>query len=241
MKTFLLAICAGKSPVTGEFPTQRPVTRSFYVFFDLHLNKRLSKQSWGWSFETLLCPLWRHCNDTLIISVHLEVFSLTKIPCTIVQFRLWIIPDAQIPQCTSPISHNAPFYIEICTFLLQIGALWDMGLVPCGICEILINNGMWSLIQGYPDSKVHGANMGPTWVLSAPDGLHVGPINLAIRVASTAKAWVNNCMPQKILGGIIHSSSAVFPCPLLAGMSYTHGFPILTKQPFNNLSELGWY
>ena len=32
-----------------------------------------------------------------------------------------------------------------------------------------------------PDSKVHGANMGPTWVLSAPDGPHVGPINLAIR------------------------------------------------------------
>ena len=34
-----------------------------------------------------------------------------------------------------------------------------------------------------PDSKVHGANMGPTWVLSAPDGPHVGPINLAIREA----------------------------------------------------------
>ena len=34
----------------------------------------------------------------------------------------------------------------------------------------------------YPDSKVHGANMGPTWVLSALDGPHVGPMNLAIRV-----------------------------------------------------------
>ena len=34
----------------------------------------------------------------------------------------------------------------------------------------------------YPDSKVHGANMGPTWVLLAPDGPHVGPMNLAIRV-----------------------------------------------------------
>ena len=45
METFsaLLAICAGNSPVTGEFLTQRPVTRSFDVFFDLHLNKRLSK------------------------------------------------------------------------------------------------------------------------------------------------------------------------------------------------------
>ena len=47
----------------GEFPTQRPVTQSFDVFFDLRLNKRLSKQSWGWWFETLSSSLWRHCND----------------------------------------------------------------------------------------------------------------------------------------------------------------------------------
>ena len=48
-----LAICAGNSRVTGEFPAQRPVTRSFDVFFDLRLKKRLSKQSLGWWFETL--------------------------------------------------------------------------------------------------------------------------------------------------------------------------------------------
>ena len=58
----LLALCEGNSPVTGEFPTQRPVTRSLDVSFDLHLNKRLSKQSWGWRFETSSRPLWRHCN-----------------------------------------------------------------------------------------------------------------------------------------------------------------------------------
>ena len=46
-----------------EFPTQRPVTQSFDVFFDLRLNKRLSKQSWGWWFDTLSCPFWRHCNE----------------------------------------------------------------------------------------------------------------------------------------------------------------------------------
>ena len=39
----LLAICAENSPVPGEFPAQRPVTRSFDVFFDLRLNNRLSK------------------------------------------------------------------------------------------------------------------------------------------------------------------------------------------------------
>ena len=65
METFsaLLAICVGNSPVTGEFRAQRPVTQSFDVFFDLRLNKRLSKQSWGWWLETQSRPLWRHCND----------------------------------------------------------------------------------------------------------------------------------------------------------------------------------
>ena len=46
----------------GEFPAQRPVTRSFDVFFDLRPNKRLSKQPWGWWFETPSWSLWRQCN-----------------------------------------------------------------------------------------------------------------------------------------------------------------------------------
>ena len=59
----LLALCAGNSQVTGEFPSQRPVTRSFDIIFDLRPNKRLSKQSWGWWSETPSRPLWRHCNE----------------------------------------------------------------------------------------------------------------------------------------------------------------------------------
>ena len=39
----------------------------------------------------------------------------------------------------------------------------------------------------YPDCKIHEVNMGPTWVLSAPDGPHVDPMNLAIRVHLTSK------------------------------------------------------
>ena len=64
METFsaLLAICAGKSPVPGEFPAQKPVTRSFDVFFYLRRNKQLSKQWWGWWFETPSWSLWRHRN-----------------------------------------------------------------------------------------------------------------------------------------------------------------------------------
>ena len=80
-KSALRALCAGNSPVTGEFPSQRPVTQSFDVFVDLrrlkmhsfmiclivlplliHAYKRLSKQSRRWRFETLSRPSWRHCN-----------------------------------------------------------------------------------------------------------------------------------------------------------------------------------
>ena len=42
--------------------SQRPVTWSFDVFFDLCLNKRLSKQLWGWLFETPSYSLQHHCN-----------------------------------------------------------------------------------------------------------------------------------------------------------------------------------
>ena len=56
----------GEFTGSGEFPAQRPVTRSFDVFFDLRLNKRLSKHSWGWWFETPWHPLRRHGNEESI-------------------------------------------------------------------------------------------------------------------------------------------------------------------------------
>ena len=72
METFstLLALCAGNSLVTGEFPSQRPVTRSFDAFLDLRLNKRLSKQLWRWWFETPSPSLWRHCNGFMWLLFH---------------------------------------------------------------------------------------------------------------------------------------------------------------------------
>ena len=85
METFsaLLTICAGNSPATGGFPAHRPVTRSFDVFFDLRLNKLLSKQSWGWWFETLLNPFRRHCNDKIWVCKGYK--SCVKIKCCILK------------------------------------------------------------------------------------------------------------------------------------------------------------
>ena len=47
METFsaLLALFEGSSHVTDGFPSQKQVTQSFDIFFDVHLNKRLSKKS----------------------------------------------------------------------------------------------------------------------------------------------------------------------------------------------------
>ena len=66
--------------VPGEFPAQRPVTRSFDVFFDLRLNKRLSEQSWGWWFETLPRPLWRHSNDLVVIASNGMAHTICRVP-----------------------------------------------------------------------------------------------------------------------------------------------------------------
>ena len=60
-----LAICVGNSPVTGEFLSQRSVTRNSDVFFDLCPNKRLSKQWWERWFETPSSLLLRYSNSSL--------------------------------------------------------------------------------------------------------------------------------------------------------------------------------
>ena len=65
----------------GEFPTQRPVTRSFGVFFDLRLNKWLSKRPCGWWFETPSWSLWRQCNEVcnLLYMLAKDIFLCIKV------------------------------------------------------------------------------------------------------------------------------------------------------------------
>ena len=72
----------GEFTGTGEFPPQRPVTQSFDVFFGLGLNKRLSKQPWGWWFETPAWSLWRQFIArvrNIFFSVLLNVFACSII------------------------------------------------------------------------------------------------------------------------------------------------------------------
>ena len=95
METFsaLLAFCAGNSPVHGEFPAQRPVTRSFDVFFDLRLNKRLSKQSWGWWSETPWSSLWRHRNDIVFTCNPVIICQIISISKSFTCYMVHICPD----------------------------------------------------------------------------------------------------------------------------------------------------
>ena len=91
METFsaLPAFCVGSSPVTGEFPSQRPVTRIFDVFFDLRLNQQLCKQWRRRWFETQSCSLWRHCNGTrLLVTCWRD--STNHVKCLIFSFDLMV-------------------------------------------------------------------------------------------------------------------------------------------------------
>ena len=58
----LLVICAGKFTGSRWISRTKASDVELWCFFDLRPNKRLSKQSWSWWFETPSCPFWRHSN-----------------------------------------------------------------------------------------------------------------------------------------------------------------------------------
>ena len=96
-------------------------------------------------------------------------------------------------------SEMAPsHYLNQCLFIIS-RVLWHspetnfIGSTRGWICKLKLKN---ILVKLYPDSKVHGANIGPTWVLWAPCGPHGGPINLAIRVTSISPRhqWIDGTL-----------------------------------------------
>ena len=104
----LLALCVANSPVTGEFPSQRPVMRRFDVFFGLRLNKWLSKQSMHRWFETLSSSLWRHCNDPsseLTVRLNHVLLSVSIISSIIIG-----LDNRQCPDWHRSINHLNKFW-----------------------------------------------------------------------------------------------------------------------------------
>ena len=70
---------------------------------------------------------------------------------------------------------------------------WEVS-IGSGNCLVMSANE--PLPEPIPDSKVHGANMGPTWVLSAPDGPHVGPHELLSGMLPQIRASYGVTRPQ---------------------------------------------
>ena len=148
METFsaLLAICAGNSPIPGECPAQRPVTRSFDVFFDLRLTKRLSKQPWGWWFETLLRPLWRHrnawCWETFSSA---EILRVTWAKCVIcdMAYPTYLVLIKSISWLLMPWLLASPGQQQQRYWLCEIGKFWfSLGRISATCVLLVWRNGM---------------------------------------------------------------------------------------------------
>ena len=115
----------------------------------------------------------------------LDIFFFT---CVIYRLYLNYYIDTYTPNPAQPshpwqtIPHwkiSNPINYSLCLILCYgHGFCWRTwtDIIQITLINVIVT---WNL---YPDSKDHGANMGPTWVLPAPGGPHIGPMNLAIRV-----------------------------------------------------------
>ena len=140
----LLAICAGNSPVTGEFLAQRPVTRSFGVFFDLRLNKRLSKQSRDWWFETRSLPLWRHCNGAIFRWSHIT----QNYKFDLVYYASYHVPQCKISYWIDPfLSKRAFLDISVRCDISACNVINVQTVIPVNIksTEEFYENGKYSI------------------------------------------------------------------------------------------------
>ena len=110
----------------------------------------------------------------VLIIYHVEfdtVFDCGSVPSRSVEIKA-MITGIHYNGIILYIHHSISNHLQIdCLFK----SLLKLTAKNSKLCFLAICEGIYS-----PDSKVHGANMGPTWVLLAPDGPHVGPINFAI-------------------------------------------------------------
>ena len=88
---------------------------------------------------------------------------------------------------------------------------WYAGRSCRGVPWWRVGYGMWWLVRRYPDSKVHGANMGPTWGRQDPGGPHVGHMNLAIWIHSVLQTlWT--VKPSGVTSTQIYWDQAMDDC-----------------------------
>ena len=149
----LLALCAGNSPVTGEFLSQRPVTRSFDVFFDLRLNKRLSKQSWGWWFETPSSSSWLHINGSIVGESHqVNTFrprhngrhSADNIfKCIFTNDNVWILLNISLTFVPKGQISNIPAFVQKMAWCRSSSKPLSEPVKVCLLSHILVTRPQW--------------------------------------------------------------------------------------------------
>ena len=121
-------LCGGNPPVTGGFPSQRPVTQSFDVFFDVHLNKQLNKPSRCWWFATPWRSLWRHMD----LYAH----------CIVNYFRYWW-PMPVFPLCSPG---DLYFFYGLFHHSLRVPGIHGRRILPSLWVEIYFDN-IWSFYE----------------------------------------------------------------------------------------------
>ena len=124
----LLALCEGNSPITVGFPSQRPVTQSFYVDLRLNKNKRFSKSLRRWWFETPSRSLWRYSNEEfpyskIWLSSISSISPVYKLIANILLFSIslvdgcqsWLIITAtEIVRVSSSTALKQPVLLKTC-------------------------------------------------------------------------------------------------------------------------------
>ena len=120
----LLALCAGNSPVPGEFPSQRPVTRNFDVFFDLRLTN-------GWVNNRNARDLIRHC-------VHCPACRTSLIAT-----RFWVVMICPIIKCLTVLEFSFILF-DLCLFITIFNFI--LNYVPIVTFWILAYHKIWILL-----------------------------------------------------------------------------------------------
>ena len=124
-------LCVGNSLVTGEFPSQRPMIQSLDVFFDLHLNKWLSKPSNRRWFNVALCSLWSHWMCWLIV-VYRGIYASKNWVIIGSGCGLWPVPCQAITRPNADLlllglmGTNRKIWIKILAFCLRkmLSVIW---------------------------------------------------------------------------------------------------------------------
>ena len=144
-----LASSAGNSPVTGEFPAQRPVTRSFGVFINLRLKQQLSKQRRRRWFETSSRSSWRHCSEWEPKFPTHEICTRYQLVFVLLQFGT---------------SRYYPYSDVIMSAMAsQITGVWTVcSLVCSGKSENISKLGVIGLLRGIHRWPVDSPHKGPS-------------------------------------------------------------------------------